>query len=183
MTETSLNAPITYTIDALDRIIDVNAAWRDFARENGVDGLAGGVIGTELWGHLADGPARTLYRHLTARARSGREVRFRYRCDTPTQRRTFEMTLIATPQRSVQFSSQLICAEDRSPVALLDPTTPRTDQFIRMCGWCQRVALAPEKWAEVEEAVNMLGLLHRERLPGLTHGMCPDCARNFLSEP
>ncbi len=32
-----------------------------------------------------------------------------------------------------------------------------------------------DRWVEVEELASVLRLFERDVLPGITHGMCPDC--------
>ena len=45
-----------------------------------------------------------------------------------------------------------------------------------MCGWCKRVAVPPDRWLEVEEAVAALALFDEPRPPQLTHGVCEECS-------
>lgn len=171
---------LAYRIDAEDRLCTVNPAWREFALDNGGSAsLADGELGTTLWSHIAGSSVREIYRQLAARARAGRPVRFSYRCDSPTLRRTFAMTIRAAPGGAVDFRSELITAETRPSVRLLESATERSDEFLRVCAWCQRVSTDETTWLEVEDAVNRLGLLRAERLPGLTHTMCQDCGVQF----
>lgn len=167
---------IVYRIDENDRLCEVNDAWRHFALENGGgDALAAGLIGSPSWPCITDCSARELYRRLTARARAGQPVRFRYRCDAPAFRRTFAMTIEARPGGEVEFSSELLISEPRPLVPLLDHRSARSSALIRVCGWCQLVGVGPEEWVPVEEAVTRLGLLEAELLPALTHGICAAC--------
>ena len=181
--DSAVGLTLTYSIDAKDRIIAVNDAWRGFALANdgGAD-LADRVVGTELWSCLSDDSVREIYQRLTARARKGQLVQFCYRCDAPTHRRTFEMKIEAGPGGEVKFATELIRAESRPAVRLLERATERNAQFVRVCAWCQRVAVGPEEWVDAEEAVNRLGLLLSERLPALTHGMCAACGIKFLDQ-
>lgn len=173
---------LTYCVDPTDRICAVNPTWREFAYENGgSEALADHIVGTDLWSSISDPHACEIYRQLTVRARAGRAVRFLYRCDAPTQRRTFEMRIEASLCGGVRFTSELIHAETRPAVRLLDRTLARSDDYIRVCAWCQRVALGSDTWAEVEEAVNRLNLLDTELPPTLTHGMCPACEARFIT--
>lgn len=48
------------------------------------------------------------------------------------------------------------------------------DGLIAVCGWCRKVRTEPGHWAEV--APDLLDDAGR----GLTHGVCPDCARQLL---
>jgi len=181
---TSAPAKVTlsYCIDSSDHVCGVNQAWRDFAVKNGGSTrLAERIVGTELWSSISDPHACEIYRQLTVRARAGRHIRFTYRCDAPAQRRTFAMQIEGTPCGGVRFTSELIHAEDRPVVRLLETGTARSGDFVRVCAWCQRVAVDVDQWVEVEEAVNLLGILDADLLPQLTHGMCADCEIDFLA--
>lgn len=178
--DSAVGLTLTYSIDADDRIVAVNDEWRGFAFANdgGAD-LADRVVGTKLWSWVSGDSVREIYLRLTARARKGQLVQVFYRCDTPTQRRTCAMSMEAGPRGEVKFTTDLIRAESRPAVRLLDHASERDDQFVRICSWCDRVAVGPEEWVDAEEAVNRLGLLLAERPPTLTHVMCASCEIKF----
>lgn len=179
--ETELTRRLAYRIDADDRLCRVNRDWQDFARENGASrALAEGALGTLLWSHIEGDSIREIYRLLTNRARQGRPVSFTYRCDSPVERRTFLMSIRAGEEQCVDFQSDLIRLESRPAVRLLESNQPRGEGFVRVCAWCQRVAVSPEVWLEVEDAVNRLDLLQAENLPALTHGMCQACGARIM---
>lgn len=172
---------VVYRIDESDRLCAVNDAWRHFALENGGGGaLADGLLGAPLWPCIADSSARELYRRLTARARAGQPVCFRYRCDAPAFRRTFAMSIEGRADGEVVFSSELLVSEPRPTVPLLDHRSGRSSALIRVCGWCQLVAAGPEEWVPVEDAVTRLGLLETELLPAMTHGICGACEQEMM---
>lgn len=172
---------LVYRIDRSDRICAVNEAWRKFALENdGAEIVAEKIIGADLWSCIADASTCELYRRLTARVRGGQPVQFQYRCDAPAVRRTFRMTIEARLDGEVEFASELLKSETRPAVALLDRRTPRNETFVRICSWCQLVAVDREEWVPVEEAVERLRLFEAETLPALTHGMCAACGEKFL---
>lgn len=166
--------PVIYRIDADDRIVYVNAAWS----LDPATGLAGGqhVLGRRLWDCFADPSTQELYVHMVRRSRQGRVARVEYRCDTAELRRWFEMAIVAVGDGMVEFSSRLRRQEQRAPVALLATAQARDDRFVRMCSWCQRIAMPDGGWTIIEGAVRELGLLAQETLPRLTHGICEECA-------
>ncbi len=174
--DSAFGLTMTYSIDADDRIVVVSDEWRGlaFVNDGGAD-VADRVVGTKLWSWVDDVSVREIYRRLTARARKGQMVQILSRCDTPTQRRTYTIRMEAGPRGEVKFTTHLTHAESRPAVRLLDRASERNDQFVRVCAWCDRVAVGPEEWVDAEEAVNRLGLLLAERLPALTHGMCASC--------
>jgi hypothetical protein len=166
---------IRYWIDAQDRISAVNQDWLRFAAENGPGpSERRPIVGTSLWSFIADPTVGELYRQMVGAARLGRAVRFKYRCDAPSFRRLFEMRIQGAGDGAVEFASDLLDEEARPSVALLDVSQPRNSNFVRVCSWCQRIAVG-EKWLPVEEGVRALGPMEHDTLPGLTHGICAEC--------
>ncbi len=90
--------------------------------------------------------------------------------------------IVARPGgRVVLFSARLRSEEPReAPMPLLDPDTPRNDETLEMCGWCDRFEVDGE-WVEVEEAARRLELFNRPELPAISHGICPDCNQMLLA--
>lgn len=177
-------AAIVYRIDAEDRITFVNREWVDFARGNRGDAvMPEHMIGRRLWTCVADPTVFEIYSRLVAQARAGRTARFDYRCDAPARRRWFAMEIRPWEGGEVQFSSQLLREETRPSVMLLESGRSHDDRFVRVCSWCQRVAVPPDAWLPVEQAVAILHLLEDEKLPRLTHGICEPCADRMLAAP
>jgi hypothetical protein len=172
-----------YSIDAEDRLVAVSDDWATFATANQAPDLArSAVLGTPLWDHVDDLATRELYRKLIRRARAGHELRFRVRCDSPTARRVLELTLSPQGDGGVRFHAAVLTSEDRERVELLSRETARSDDWLTLCSWCNRVRLPTRRWVEVEEAVVALGLLEGGPLPDLTHGMCEDCDERIRIE-
>lgn len=169
-------APIVYRINAQDRISFVNEAWRQFAEENlGEQVMPARVIGAELWPFVGDETTRELYRRMVARARNGHTVQFRYRCDAPAERRVFEMKIFRGSTGEVEFDSQIVSREPRPAVSWLDRTVARSRDFVTMCSWCGRVALATGEWVEIEQAIERHRAFQGAAAPRLTHGICEVC--------
>lgn len=171
------SCPLIYRIDAANRIVWVNDAWSDFAEaNNGASVMPAQIMGHDLLASFADGTVRQLYAAMIKHVRSGKTVRFDYRCDAPDKRRTFTMEIRLRPDGEVEFVSSLQHEAQRAPVVLLQSGIPRDkERFIRLCGWCQCVAMPDGRWQPVEEAVVALHLLEVAVLPRITHGMCPAC--------
>jgi hypothetical protein len=176
-------ASLVYRIDGANRITWVNDRWSGFARANGGEGLLPEqILGHDLTTSLADPTVRQLYATMIQQVRAGKFVRFDYRCDAPDKRRTFTMEIRRRPDGEVEFSSTLRHEEPRPAVALLKPDAPRDqERFVRMCSWCQNVALPSGDWVPVEEAVQALNLMEADRLPRITHTMCGPCHARAMS--
>jgi PAS fold len=166
-----------YRVDAQNRLTDANAAWYDFARENGSHALdSESVIGCPLWDFISDQETRHLFQIVLAKVRqTGRPVTLSYRCDAPDLRRFMQLEIRPLAEAGVEFCSRIVRQESRPHVALLDDTAPRTDTFLNMCAWCKKVALPDESWVEVEQAVERLKLFEEPVLPQISHGICPAC--------
>jgi hypothetical protein len=180
-----VHAPIalSYSIDAADCIEAVNESWTRFATANGGESvLPSNVVGSSLWRWISDASTRQVYKTLLKNARSGAPlVRFRFRCDAPRERRLLEMHISANRDASVDFETRLILSQPRDDVRLIAADAPRTDALISVCGWCMRVQVSPGQWIEVDRAVVMLELFQSERLPAITHGMCPECYDTMMA--
>jgi PAS domain-containing protein len=175
---TVVDHPLTliYRIDAEGRINYVNPAWSEFARNNhGESVLPEHILGHPLLDSISDGTVRELYVGMIKRARIGQPVRFRYRCDAPDKRRVFEMDIRLIDGREVEFTSTLIREEVRPTVAVLEGGRVRDERMLRVCSWCQQVAMPDGRWVPVEEAVETLHLLESETVPCITHGICVQC--------
>lgn len=174
--------PLTliYRINAQDRITYVNPAWSDFARANqGEAVMPEQVLGLSLLEFVDDPTVQQLYGAMIKRARAGRPVRFKYRCDAPDRRRTFEMDIRQLDNGEVEFISALRHEEVRPAVTVLRAGAPHDNRLLRVCSWCQQVALPDYTWVPVEVAVQTLGLLENETFPRLTHGICQPCRDNL----
>ncbi|HVZ66274.1 MAG TPA: PAS domain-containing protein [Lacunisphaera sp.] len=179
-------SPINYRIDASDRIVSVSPSWSEFAEANlGQDSLPEQVIGRKLWSFVGDETTRELYRRMIARARSGHAVQFRYRCDAPAERRVFAMRISAVSGDVVEFHSQMVSSEARSPVDWLNRAAVRSRDFVVMCGWCARVSLSAGHWVEIEQAIEQHRAFQGAVAPRITHSICPEClqrASRFMSD-
>lgn len=172
---------LVYRIDHLDRVVEVNSAWTDFAHANEGEAVhAERVLNRSLWDFIADDTVDDVYRRIVQRARDGATLSFRYRCDSPSRLRICRMTVEPMQDRAVRFTSTPVVEFKRVPLALLEPRRPATATFVRMCSWCHSLAWPGERWVPLEDAAERIQLLDPRMLPTLTHGICPDCAERML---
>jgi hypothetical protein len=173
---------LSYAIDEHDHLIRVDRGYYSFARENGWEEAATS-LGRSLWDYVAGHEMVKLQRLLVRRIRNDAgDVELPFRCDSPGVRREMNIRIVARPGgRVVLFSARMRSEEAWDlPQWLLDPATPRGDDVLEMCGWCDRFEVDGE-WVEVEEAARLLGLFSRPELPALSHGICPDCNAMLLA--
>jgi hypothetical protein len=169
-------------IDEQDLIVKVDEGFYAFAAETGWDG-AGSSLGRSLWDFVSGHELEKLQRMLLRRVRGElRSVDLPFRCDGPALRR--EMDLRITSQASgrlVLFSASLRAEKRRDEFQpLLAAHTPRGEETLTMCGWCD-LFLVGGKWVEVEEAVARLGLFEMPELPAISHGVCASCTAMLLA--
>jgi hypothetical protein len=173
---------LSYAIDEHDHLIRVDPGYYSFAEENGWE-EASTSLGRSLWDYVAGQEMVKLQRLLVRRIRDGvGDVELPFRCDGPEVRREMKIRIVARPGgRVVLFSARMRSEEARDlPQLLLDPETPRSDEVLEMCGWCDRFEVDGE-WVEVEEAARRLELFNRSELPALSHGICPTCNEMLLA--
>lgn len=165
-----------WRLDQELRVRAVGAAWDRFAAENGAPTLdADHVVGRPWLSCVADATTRSLYLRLFSRVReSGEPVTVPIRCDAPDRRRWLDLTIAPDRDAGLCLESRVRLVEPRPPVALLDVRVPRSEETLRICGWCKRVEL-DGRWVEVEQAAEDGRLLESEVLPQLEHATCPAC--------
>jgi hypothetical protein len=111
-----------------------------------------------------------------------RSIDLPFRCDGPAVRREMDIHIASQASgRFVLFSARLREEEERDEFQpLLAAETPRSEETLTMCGWCDRF-LVDGEWVEVEEAATRLGLFALPKMPTIGHGVCPDCSEMLLA--
>jgi hypothetical protein len=176
MNDTPDSRSLVYRIDSANRITWVNSAWSEFARSNhGEAVMPEHVLGQDLFASITDPALRQIYRSIIERVRAGATVNFSYCCDAPDKRRVYDMEVHLLPDGGEEFVSTLKHEEARPSVAVLVPGGVRSKLLIRVCSWCQKVAMPDERWLPVEQAVAELRMLEALQLPAISHGICPPC--------
>jgi hypothetical protein len=171
----------SYEIDANDRIVRVDAAWRAFAEENDASfyGDTANLYGRPLWSFVCDSTTRHIYHTIVSRVREeGMTVRVPFRCDSPRMLRWFELTIGPLPDRGVRFESRAVRTEPRAVPLFVRPGAPDSAAMLRMCSWCKDVDTT-DGWQPLDRAIAQLALFTADELPQVTHGICPSCVRKF----
>jgi hypothetical protein len=166
---------VIYIIDHDDRIIFTNDEWKQFALENDApEMISEKVINQKFWNYLSGETIINIYQAILQRVRGGKAIKYNFRCDTPTAARILQMNITMLENETVQFETVLVQSKERALQKILDRYSPRTEEIITMCSWCNRINLSDE-WHEVEEAISRLELFEQGSLPQISHGMCEDC--------
>ena len=169
---------LIYRIDVHNRITAVGGDWQAFAEANeGAAVRRESVVGQRLLGFIRDETVREVYAAVIAHARRGHPVRFRYRCDAPAMRREFEMEVKLQAGGEVEFQSTLLRETPRAPIDLFRASHRKPKTLVRMCSWCHAIADRRDQWHDLESAIALLPVLEEQRGVGVTHGICPACAK------
>lgn len=172
-----------YRIDESDCLTHVCPNWLQFALENGAAELSEtNVIGTQIWRYIADADCCDVYRAVFARVRdSGEPVRFHFRCDSSDTRRDMEMSISRLPSEHLEFQVRIIDSSDLPWSPWLDPQIEKTERWVTLCAWCKRIQDG-DAWLEPTDAVDSMGLFANEKVPNVTHGICPDCLQDVMQQ-
>ena len=178
-------ALIVYQLDSHNNLTKISGDWDRFAIANNAPQLVRkSVIDKPLFELVSDPQCNHLYKLLIERVKhTGKAVNFEYRCDSPDMRRFMHMGMI--PQMGVDgvcFKSTVERLEPRDPVPLLETGINRSGDSIVICSWCKKIKIDDDQWAEIEEAIERLGLFGAQYLPQLSHGLCPSCKKTIWSK-
>jgi len=173
-----------YVIDAEDRLVLVDEAWVQFARDNWDPHFkTSSVMGKRIWDFIREETTRHIYQTIAAKIRNGekREYRIPFRCDSPDRTREMEMVIKGGPAGEVIFTS-LLKSEKKRGITAPHETGPAGDgESIRMCSWCKKIYNEEaDEWITLEEAVRRMRFFEEGRLPPVTHGICDDCRSSLL---
>jgi hypothetical protein len=175
----------TYRIDKSDIILSVSPNWDSFARANGCidECCSEKVVGHRLWEFIQGIQIRHFYELLFEKVRKGTPVRpIPFRCDSPWERRFLQLSIMPLPDGQIEMTSSIVKTQSRAAVTMLDKDTARSNDFIRICSMCKKIATPHDYWLEIEEGLAQLKLFEADEMPQLTHGLCPDCFRLAMSE-
>lgn len=156
-----------YRVDREDRIVAVSEDWDAFAYANGGAGALGSrVLGRRLNDFLAGDTTRMYVAAAIQAARVlGRPRTLPYRCDSPHERRRFQMTLTPGADGTVTVSHALLDCVPRSPKPAL-----------AAAGWRCSQCLA----VRVEGGTEWLDTAPPRALRG--YEICPACERRSAGE-
>jgi hypothetical protein len=169
-----------YWLDGLDVMVRVNEGWTEFALENHAPQLLPErVLGHSLWEFLDD-ETRSVYQLLFRRVRTaGKATALRMRCDAPELRRHMELVIAPEADEGLAIACETLATY---PITYSPDTPVRVGEFVRVCSWCNRVAVSDDEWVDVELAMPRLGLLEQYPVPNLTHGVCEECGERLNSQ-
>jgi hypothetical protein len=160
-----------YTVDASNRIIAVDDEW-DTAAVSSVSGgpVAATIVGRPLDEFLVGDATKMFVRSALDAARLLGETRvLPYRCDSPAERRLYEMLISPLNDGLVKVEHRLVSSEARPLRRSVSPPRARTGW---RCSQCLAVRLTgTSEWVE------------DDRFVPLAQDVCPSCARRLFESP
>jgi len=185
---------IFYSLDKDNNILAVGPGWDEFAAENGAPELESkNLIGKPVLNYFFDEATRRLYVRMFERVRkTGEQISFEYRCDSPSLRRYMRLAVSPSSDQGVTILSETLSKEpreeecfqwERVPAAAQRKARLRNMVLMPACSVCSRVQVKPESWVEIERALGTMNLTDEPWFPLLSPTLCPECADTLASLP
>ncbi|MCB2213751.1 hypothetical protein KQI52_16700 [bacterium] len=174
-----------YRVSRNGQIESVSDNWDSFALGNdGERCVSDAVLGTSLWLHLSGELVRDMYRQLVDKVlRTGDPIEIPLHCDSPDRVRHLTLTLQRLSEDEVEFTSKVEKVVERDTLSLLLGDLSRDpNSWVTMCSYCKEIQVSADEWQPAEQAVKTLQLFERDVIPHLTHGVCPHCYDDVMSE-
>ncbi len=159
---------VYFVLDTEYRLLWIGGDWDEFAlRNGGTAARSNEVLSTSLLKQIADEPTkRAVVRLIEAVRAMQQPLRIDYRCDSPTIRRRFQLTIQPMKDARVLLVHDLRDAYsfDR-PIApwQFDPAAPDCK-----CSFCCAVSLSDGPWTPAEALAD-------QHPRAVRYTMCPDC--------
>lgn len=178
------SSSFVYYIDRRDRIITIDDSFIKFALDNNASGMTRNIEFSSIWQYISGDIVRYIYRELFREVRERRrEIEFPFRCDSPHEKRFMRMKMIPLLDGKIGFVSHLIRNERYdTPNRLLDMKSDRNSKQITMCSWCKAIEVnirGKNEWVDIEKGLEYYEMFETEKIPEVSHGICPECASQF----
>ena len=178
------NSYVSYQIDNKNRIVNLSDEWEILAKgHNALHLTKQALIDKNFFDYISGIECQEIYNMLITRSRKNNtDLNFQMRCDSPDKRRLMSMHIIPLKLGGIEFRSWLENEQAREPVLFLDLKADRSEKFITVCSWCNRVMYDEDNWLEVEQAITKMDMFNDILFPQISHGMCPSCYVNVRNE-
>ena len=178
--EQEMPGSIIYSIDADDRIVEVNEEWSRFASANGGNPDPEAVIGRKLWEFIIDEGNRSLYRAMVRCVRNRlAPLQFPFRCDSPTVERHMTMTIAPGNLGEITFVSAQHYSFDR-PAQLVGGLRSETARIVE-CEACHRL-WTDRGWRDCWDVIAAGELEIDDRPIRVLHTYCNGCGPDEIKQ-
>jgi hypothetical protein len=178
-----------YRIDRSNTITEVSRNWVVIAEENdwSSERDPSDVVGRPIGDFIEDAQTRQLYEEAYERVRNGTPCGpIPFRCDSPGERRWLELYLEPLRDGTIEITSKVVRTERRAPVQLpaqlYDGAVGTSDELLKICSMCKKLAVSGNEWVEIEDGLAQLRVFERDEMPRLTHGVCDSCYRTVMDD-
>ena len=141
--------------------------WSNLAREN--------LIGFPLWKFLSCDQLIVILSNLFKKVRlEKKKTSTSFRCDGESERSVQRLD-IEPILGTGELRCTVTCLETRPRLYSVSlQNCPMGERSLNVCSWCCLVD-GPKGWIELEEAIEVLGLLHDNCGLDIHHTVCPNC--------
>jgi len=174
----------SYRIDSDDCIYAVGGVWQTLDEQNQSADMCGlaSLNGKSVFKQFGDDETRMIYAKIFERVRvSGKAVYFQIHCDELQLIRMLEARILPLAHAHLEVGFRVLKEQPRDASVILDVCGVE-QPFITMCSYCGDLKDRDGKWQALEREITSSDLFSGESLPKISHGMCPDCAENFLAD-
>jgi len=173
----------SYRIDNHDCIYDVAGVWQAVDEHHqSADGCGRTSLnGKSVFEQFGDQETRMIYAKIFERVRaSGQAVHFQIHCDELQLIRILEACILPVGDGHLEVGFRVLSEQTRDASVILERCG--VDQpFITMCSYCGDLKDSDGTWQTLEQKITSIDLFSDASLPQISHGICPDCAENFLA--
>lgn len=177
---------ISYSLDRKNNIEHIEGPWSEFALQNQGQSIAdpGNVLGRDLMSFVEGSETQSFYRQVLESVRkSQRAVEVPFFCDAPDIRREMLLRFQPIADDRVWIDSIPIKSFSREPIHALRSSYERSQDSIKFCSICRRVALAPDDW-QLPDSIKIDPAFKASLSNGSTsviEQICHDCSANCVS--
>jgi hypothetical protein len=173
---------IAWDIDAEDRLCGFSHSWLSSTPPRERDELAPSrLLGRSMFAMIDDADLRTAYHAIYRHVRQRKQcIRFAYRCDTATERRSYLLQVAPGPAGGLRFATRLLARRQRAPQPGWDHSAGFPPAVWDFCSQCNQVAFPPLGWFELEE-ISTLALFHSRGMARLRATICPRCLQDLYA--
>ncbi len=173
----------SYRIDHHDCIYDEAGVWQAVDEHHqSADGCGlTSLNGKSVFEQFGDQETRMIYAKIFERVRaSGQAVHFQIHCDELQLIRILEVFILPVGDGHLEVGFRVLKEQARDAALILERCG--VDQpFITMCSYCGDLKDSNGNWQTLEQKITSIDLFSDASLPQISHGICPDCAENFLA--
>ncbi|MEE4245237.1 MAG: hypothetical protein V2I33_07485 [Kangiellaceae bacterium] len=176
----NLITSISYQIDSNNCLVSTSSSWDQFAQANdGEQASASHVVNHNLFDYIEGSEERFLYQLMLDFVRTKHsDFTLAFRCDSPDEKRLFQMKLSDQQNHSVKFDNTLLFAEPSETTVVLEPLCDCMIEMLHICSYCFDIRI-DNNWVGFEKGLAELRIFEAKHLPKISHGMCPNCSQRL----